>query len=75
MKNAQEFSAQWLAELRAKVSEAREFGLWSSDQAAEPSQEEMIQQLRGLVEAPDVTIAVPGFVVIDQPSQVYFPKK
>jgi hypothetical protein len=58
MKNAQEFSAQWLAELRAKVSEAREFGLLSSDQAAEPSREEMIQQLRGLVEATDVTIAV-----------------
>ncbi|MEI6825891.1 MAG: DUF3732 domain-containing protein [Desulfuromonadales bacterium] len=58
MKNAQEFSAQWLAELRAKVSEAREFGLLSSDQAAEPSREEMIQQLRGLVDATDVTIAV-----------------
>ena len=58
IKNAQEVSAQWLAELRAKVSEARELGLLAADQAGDPSREEMIQQLQGLVDVTDVTIAV-----------------
>jgi predicted nucleic acid-binding Zn-ribbon protein len=65
IKNAREVSAQWLAELRAKVSEARELGLLAKDQAGEPSREEMIQQLQGLVDVTDVTIAVTETTITD----------
>ncbi len=65
IKNAQDVSTQWLAELRAKVSEARELGLLITDQAGEPSLEEMLQQLQRLVDATDITIAVTETTIFD----------
>lgn len=55
--NAQEVSAHWIADLRAKFSEAQELGL-----AARPEQElsrdQMIEQLQDIVARTDLTLSV-----------------
>lgn len=57
LKDAQEVSAHWLADLKAKFSEAQELGL-----AARPKQElsrgQMIEQLEEVVARTDLTLAV-----------------
>ncbi|OHB61456.1 MAG: hypothetical protein A2Y12_02290 [Planctomycetes bacterium GWF2_42_9] len=65
LKEAMGVSARWLAELRAKVSEARELGLITADQVGEPSREEMIRLLQELVDRTDVTLFVTAGTISD----------
>jgi len=65
LKNAMGFSSRWLAELRAKVSEAREFGLILTDQSGEPTRDEMISLLKDIVERTDVAVAVTANTISD----------
>lgn len=65
LKEAMGVSSRWLAELRAKVSEARELGLISPDQVGEPSREEMILLLQELVDRTDVTLSVTAGTISD----------
>jgi hypothetical protein len=65
LKEAMGVSSRWLAELRAKVSEARELGLISLDQAGEPTREEMIHLLQELVDRTDVTLTVTAETISD----------
>lgn len=65
LKEAMGVSARWLAELWAKVSEARELGLISPDQAGEPSREEMIWLLQELVDRTDVVLSVTADTISD----------
>jgi hypothetical protein len=65
LKDAMGVSSRWLAELRTKVSEARELGLISPDQVGELSREEMIQLLQGLVDRTDVTLSVTADTISD----------
>ncbi len=58
LKDAMGVSSRWLAELRAKVSEARELGLIPAEQNGNPTREEMIRLLQEIVERTDVTVAV-----------------
>ena len=58
LKNAQQVSEQWVAELRAKISEARELGLLATATENELSREQMLSLLEELVQRTDVTLAV-----------------
>ena len=60
LKEAEEVSARWLAEIRAKISEARELGLLQAppDPSVEPTRDEMLQQLEEIVKRTDLTLAV-----------------
>ncbi len=56
LKDAAEVSAQWVAELQTKVSEARELGLIATE--GQIVHEEMISLLENIVHRTDVTLAV-----------------
>ena len=58
LKDAGQVSAQWVAELRAKVSEARELGLLPVLPDDQLSREQMIDALEEVVRRTDVTLAV-----------------
>jgi Protein of unknown function (DUF3732) len=58
LKDAEQVSAQWVAELRAKVSEARELGLLTVIPAGQLSREQMLGLLEEVVQRTDVTLAV-----------------
>lgn len=64
LKDAQEVSARWLADLRAKFSEAQELGL-----AAKPEQElsrgQMIERLEEVVARTDLTLSVSTSTISD----------
>lgn len=64
LKDAQEISARWLADLRAKFSEAQELGL-----AAKPEQElsrgQMIERLEEVVARTDLTLSVSTSTISD----------
>ncbi len=64
LKDAQEVSAHWLADLKAKFSEAQELGL-----VAKPEQElsrgQMIEQLEEVVSRTDLTLAVSTSTISD----------
>lgn len=64
LKDAQEVSASWLADLKAKFSEAQELGL-----AAKPEQEltrgQMIEQLEEIVARTDLTLSVSTLTISD----------
>lgn len=65
LKDAMGVSSRWLAELRAKVSEARELGLILADQSGDLTREAMISLLQEIVERTDVTIAVTADTITD----------
>jgi len=58
LKDVEQVSAQWVAELRAKVSEARELGLLPALPEGQLTQEQMISALEEVVQRTDVTLAV-----------------
>jgi len=58
LKDAEQVSAQWVAELRAKVSEARELGLLTVIPAGQLTREQMLGLLEEVVHRTDVTLAV-----------------
>lgn len=58
LKDAEQVSAQWVAELRAKVSEARELGLLAVIPAGQLTREQMLGLLEEVVQRTDVTLAV-----------------
>lgn len=64
LRNAQEVSAHWLADLKAKFSEAQELGL-----ATKPEQElsrgQMIEQLEEIVARTDLTLSVSSSTISD----------
>lgn len=65
LKGAMGVSSRWLAELRAKVSEARELGLIPADQSGDLTRETMMRLLQEIVERTDVTIAVTAETISD----------
>lgn len=58
LKEAEHVSAQWLAELQSRVSEAKELGLITTPADKEVSREEMLDLLTGLVEKTDAVLSV-----------------
>ena len=58
LRDVEQVSAQWVAELRAKVSEARELGLLPALPEDQLTQEQMISALEEVVQRTDVTLAV-----------------
>jgi hypothetical protein len=58
LKDAQEVSARWQAELRAKISEARELGLLRSIVEDDMPRERMLEVLEEIVKRTDLTLAV-----------------
>jgi hypothetical protein len=65
LKDAQDVSQQWLAELRARFSEARELGLLTVDADREPSRDDMLSRLTDVVERTDVVLAVSAATISD----------
>lgn len=63
LKEAEQVSAQWMAELRVKVTEARELGLISSLSVGELSREQMIDVLQGIVGRTDVGLSVSSVTI------------
>lgn len=57
LRDAQEVSARWLADLKAKFSEAQEFGLATKPEQ-ELSRDQMIEQLEEIVARTDLTLSV-----------------
>lgn len=57
LRNAQEVSAHWLADLKAKFSEAQELGLTERPEQ-ECSREQMIERLADIVTRTDLTMSV-----------------
>lgn len=64
LKDAQEVSAQWLADLRSKFSEAQELGLISR-QGEEISRAQMIELLEEVITRTDLTLAVSTATISD----------
>lgn len=62
-KEAEQVSAQWMAELRAKMTEARELGLISSLSVGELSRDEMIHVLQGIVGRTDLELGVSAVTI------------
>jgi hypothetical protein len=65
IKKAETVSAEWMGELRAKVSEARELGLLQAAPDGELSREQMLGILQELVSRTDATIAVSTTTISD----------
>lgn len=62
-KEAEQVSAQWMAELRSKMTEARELGLTSSLSVGELSRDEMIHVLEGIVGRTDLELGVSSVTI------------
>ena len=58
LRDAEQVSAQWLAELRARVSEGQELGLLTPPPGKELTREQMLGLLEEVVKRTDVTLAV-----------------
>jgi hypothetical protein len=58
LEHAEKISAQWIAELQARVSEARELGLLPSGSGGELTRAAMLGLLETIVEETDQTLAV-----------------
>src|SRR5262249_4580312 len=56
LKEAREVSAQWIAEIHSKVTEARELGLLPLSVPSNLTLEDMLEVLRGIVKRTDVTL-------------------
>jgi len=58
LRDAEQVSAQWIAELRSRVSEAQELGLLSIIPESQLTREKMLELLEEVVQRTDVTLAV-----------------
>ncbi len=58
LKDAEQVSARWVAELRVKISEARELGLLPVASDGQLTREQMLSDLEEVVQRTDVTLAV-----------------
>ena len=58
LKKAEAVSAEWIGELRAKVSEARELGVLPAAENTELAREQMLAALEEVVKRTDVTLSV-----------------
>jgi hypothetical protein len=58
LREAQEVSARWLAEIRTQISAARELGLIAEATTNEMTKKEMIEILRGIVQSTDLKLNV-----------------
>ena len=58
LKDAEQVSTQWVAELRARISEAQELGLLSITSADSLTRAQMLDYLEEVVQRTDVTLAV-----------------
>jgi hypothetical protein len=65
LREVEQVSAQWMAELRAKVTEARELGLVPSLLVGELGREQMIELLEGIVRRTDLTLHVSSETISD----------
>jgi len=65
LKDAMDVSAGWLAELRAKMSEAQELGLVETPSTDELTREQMLALLEGIVRRTDLTFAVSSATITD----------
>jgi hypothetical protein len=65
LKDAEDVSARWQAELRAKVSEARELGLLKTPQEENVTREQMLDVLEEIVKRTDLTLAVSSTTISD----------
>ena len=65
LKETEDVSARWFAELGAKVSEARELGLLVLPQGATLTREQMIERLDEIVKRTDLTLAVTVATISD----------
>jgi hypothetical protein len=65
LKDAADVSAQWEAELRAKVSEARELGLLRIPLETNMTRERMLEVLEEIVKRTDLTLAVSSTTISD----------
>lgn len=63
LREAQEVSARWIAEIRTQVSTAKELGLINDDVTDETKKEDMLLMLRGIVERTDVTLKVSAITI------------
>lgn len=70
LQNAEQVSAQWIAELRAKVSEARELGLLSPLSGGQLTREQMIAALEEVVQRTDINLAVNASTISDAISEL-----
>lgn len=64
LKSAQDVSAQWLADLKAKFSEAQELGLVARPEQ-ELSRSQMIDLLEGIVARTDLTLSVSSTTITE----------
>ncbi|MFZ3001597.1 MAG: DUF3732 domain-containing protein [Undibacterium umbellatum] len=64
LKDAQQVSAQWLADLAAKFSEAQELGLIPKHEQP-PSRDQMIELLEEVVTRTDLTLSVSNVTISD----------
>ena len=65
IKKAETVSAEWMGELRAKVSEARELGLLEETTNKELTREQMLTSLQEIVSRTDATLAVSTTTITD----------
>lgn len=65
LKDAEIVSAEWFAELRSKVSEARELGLLPQALDEQLSREQMLELLEEIVRRTDLTLAVSTTTITD----------
>lgn len=65
LKDAEVVSAEWSAELRSKVSEARELGLLPQALDGQLSREQMLELLEEIVRRTDLTLAVSSTTITD----------
>ncbi|WP_029363925.1 DUF3732 domain-containing protein [Herbaspirillum lusitanum] len=64
-RGAKEISSQWLAELRSKISEAKELGLLKIETEGELSRDQMLSMLEEIVKRTDLTLAVSSTTISD----------
>lgn len=65
LKDAQEVSAQWVAEIQSKVTEALELGLLPSSAPSNLALEELLDLLREIVKRTDVNLQVSATTISD----------
>lgn len=70
LNDAEHVSAEWVAELRAKISEARELGLLPPLPEGQLTREQMITALEQVVQRTDVTLAVSATTISEAVSEL-----